>query len=350
MSCKVLVVDDDPWMTHLLAHHLKQDGHTVLCADCGFQALELYRRERPGLVLTDWRMPSISGVELCRAIRAQAGDQPVYCIMLTAVTDEDQVVEALDAGADDYVYKPFRPRELLARLRAGERIVALQTEVSRTAGDLRHANDELAAVNLKLSVAIQRLERLARTDMLTGLANRAAGVERLEECWAASNRDGAPLSVLMLDLDHFKSINDRHGHAVGDYVLKTHARILRHEVRAGELTCRFGGEEFLIVCPNTQEESAANLAERLRQAIESYPLDEAAPELRLTISVGVAQRSADMAGPDRLIKAADDALYAAKRAGRNRVCRASEQTGGSDATSLSRRTASSALVSSKIAS
>lgn len=326
MSCKVLVVDDDPWMTHLLAHHLKQDGHTVLCADCGFQALELYRRERPSLVLTDWRMPSISGVELCRAIRAQAGDEPVYCIMLTAVTDEDQVVEALDAGADDYVYKPFRPRELLARLRAGERIVTLQSELSRTAGDLRHANDELATVNLKLSVAIQRLERLARTDMLTGLANRTAGVERLEECWAASNRDGAPLSLLLIDLDHFKSINDRHGHAVGDHVLKTHARILRHEVRAGELTCRFGGEEFLIVCPNTQEEAAAILAERLREAVESYPLDEAAAGLHLTISVGVAQRSASMAGPDRLIKAADDALYAAKNAGRNRISRASALT------------------------
>lgn len=314
---RVLAVDDSDTSLALLRRHLERSGYEVTGAPNGRQALRVLQEEGIQLVVTDWMMPEMDGLELCRAVRALDSVSFVYVIVLTAHTDKERLVEAFEAGADDYVTKPFDHQELVARLRAGQRIIALEQGLAERTVALHKVNAELAVAN-------EKLELMATTDELTGLVNRRHALAKLEEHWALTSRHGYPLSCVMLDIDHFKSFNDTYGHAAGDLVLRRTASRLQRQARLTDVVSRLGGEEFLLICPHTTAESATALAERCRTAIESMRVHYEGHELNVTVSAGVARRQAQTRGPDDLIKAADEALYAAKRAGRNRVHVAAE--------------------------
>ena len=321
---RTLVVDDDPVALTLLAKHLRSAGHEVFTAHDGAEALKILSVDGPPMVITDWLMPEMDGLELCRAIRTHEGIAFAYVIIMTARDVEEGLVKAFDAGADDYLAKPFNRRELMARVRAGERIIQLQADLERRNREVHRINAEMEIAHHKLARANEKLNLMATTDELTGLTNRREALARLAHAWVSSGRHAHPLSCIALDIDHFKSFNDSHGHAVGDLVLKEAARILKRTARKDEPVCRVGGEEFLVLCEQSTEKTAAVGAERLRGAIESGTVQSGEFELRVTVSLGVAERTPEMHDPDDLLKAADEALYAAKHSGRNRVCRASE--------------------------
>lgn len=312
-ALRILVVDDDPAMLRLLARHLTTAGHQVVTATNGMEALEVDRVEAVQMILTDWTMPRMDGIELCRRLRSCENRGFVYVIVLTAKSESTRVIEALDAGADDFLIKPFDREALLAHVRAGERIVRLEAHLAERSREVSLYNTRLAAAN-------EKLRALATTDELTGLSNRRQGMERLAEYWPLAARHDEPLSCIIADVDHFKRFNDTYGHAVGDTILKAIAKIMRTTVRAGEMVCRLGGEEFLIICPKSGVSAAQHAAERIHQAIASTPVKSDGNEWSVTVSLGVAERKAFMRSPQDLLKAADEMLYAAKQAGRNRVC------------------------------
>jgi len=321
---RVLIVDDDPAALRLLDSHLTRAGYDVLSATNGIEAMRILFAEGPQLVITDWGMPEMDGVELCRHIRNHEGLPLVYVIIVTAHSDEDRIVEAFEAGADDYLSKPCNRKELLARVRAGARVVELQNDLDRRKLQVHRFNAEMAVAHSKLHEANQRLQLMAATDALTGLSNRRGAMDRLQEQWTSATRRNECLACIMLDIDRFKNINDTYGHAIGDLVLKETAAALRTSARADEPVSRIGGEEFLVVCPQTTEDMAVVAAERLRSTIEDNLISADGTVLQVTISAGVSERVAGMQSPDDLINAADRALYEAKRSGRNKVCRASQ--------------------------
>ncbi len=306
----VLIVDDDSSVLRLLEGFLTQAGYEVSSASNGVEALGVLRAEGHQIVITDWDMPLMSGLELCRTIRHSEYIGFVYAIILTAHTDK--VVEAFEAGADDFMSKPPVRGELLARLKAASRIVDLEADLARQNREIHKANAELAVLNSKLV-------EIATTDELTGLANRREALQRLNEHWETTLRHGQPMSCMVLDMDHFKRVNDAHGHDVGDMVLRETAKVLAKRARIGDKVCRLGGEEFLVLCPESTVEMAAQAGGRLRRSVESQTLRHAHLRLAVTISVGVAQRDETTNSPQDLLKKADNALYAAKAAGRNTV-------------------------------
>ncbi len=321
---RILIVDDDPHSLKLLRTHLTGSGYGVLTAANGIEAMQILLAEGPPMIVTDWNMPEMDGLELCRNIRAHEGISFAYIIIVTAQSDENRIVEAFSAGADDYLPKPIKRKELLARVRAGSRIVQLQDDLDRRNRDLHRVNAEMALAHRKLHDANEKLRVMATTDELTGLVNRRAALERLRENWMSADRHDEPLACVMLDIDHFKNVNDTYGHAVGDVVLKETAEVLQSVTRIEEHVSRIGGEEFLLVCPKTSEDGAAMAAERLRRAVQSHTIKTDQQVLDVTVSLGVAERKPDLLTPDALLNAADRALYAAKRGGRNRVCLVSE--------------------------
>ena len=310
---RILVVDDDAFILSMLTKYLSDAGYEVLTASTGVEALRIIHSEGCPLVITDWMMPEMDGLDLCRAIRASEGVGFAYVIMLTAQTDEDSLAKAFDAGADDYLAKPCRKQELLARLKAGVRALTSEAKVAMQQLAIHKTNAELETLN-------DKLQRMATTDELTGLPNRREAMARLADYWAAANRADEPLACMMLDIDHFKRCNDTHGHDVGDAVLRDTARVLKRCARAGETVFRLGGEEFVVLCPGATTETAAVGADRLRAAVEANRIEQGRVSLGVTISVGVAERSHRSSSPDDLLKLADGALYEAKRSGRNRVC------------------------------
>jgi diguanylate cyclase (GGDEF)-like protein len=311
----IIVAEDEPASRALLTRQLRKAGYEVLACENGKQALEAVRRETTCIVIADWMMPEMDGLELCRTVRGLSQMHAlsfVYFILLTAHSDKEQIVAGLEAGADDYLTKPYHAQELLARLRAGERICALQTE-------LMHRQIELHKVNGKLAVLNRQLGKLANTDSLTELANRRYVFDRLAETWSQAERSGQPLSSVMFDIDRFKAVNDTYGHAAGDQVLKDVAAAARQCVRRYDVLGRIGGEEFCVICPETTIEGAGMLAERIREAIGNIECVWNGQRFSVAVSVGVAERAADHAGPDALIAAADTMLYKAKQSGRNQT-------------------------------
>ena len=308
---RILVVDDDPATLQLLSRILVESGHHVLTASNGRDGLRLALEANPQLVVTDWVMPNMNGIELCRALRKARLGQLLYIIVLTVREDEDCLVTAFEAGADDYVVKPFSRKVLDARIHGGERLIHLQVEIAKERDENRRYLAELAVMN-------RRLQESAMTDLLTQLPNRRYATEYLEKEWASSERSGQELACMMIDVDNFKRFNDRYGHEIGDEVLTDVAGILRHAARTSDLVCRFGGEEFLVICSATNVTSAEHLAERLRIAVESKKFT--GDNLKVTISVGIAVRNATMKTDRELVRRADRALLIAKRSGRNRVC------------------------------
>jgi putative two-component system response regulator len=330
-TSRVLVVDDDPTVCAVLENFLNAHGVGCVSASDGQQALELFDRNQPRLVISDWMMPGIDGLELCRRIRARTGGKHVHFIMLTMHAEESDLARAFDAGVDDFLAKPFNNAAMMARLRAGLRAVALYDEISQRHQGSRQLNEQLTDLN-------HRLERLAITDDLTGLYNRRQAMHRLEEHWSSCDRNRRPMSVISVDVDHFKAINDRHGHSLGDHVLRGVADMLRACVRSTDIVCRIGGEEFLILLPCQTLQEAEVCAQRCRQSIESRDFGTVEQTVRATISAGVACRRGDMHTSADLLREADEALYAAKRAGRNLVFCAREPIALPSASSAANRT------------
>lgn len=310
---RILVIENEQSTRDLLLAQLENQGHQVVAAADGRDGLRLALEIQPHIVITDWDMPEMTGIEFCKSLRTTREGQRIYVIVLTAQESEACVVEAFSAGADDYMVKPVVPRILHARLRAGQRLVDLQQEVYREQDENRRNIAELALAN-------RRLEQTALTDVLTNLPNRRHAIRRLEQVWSASVRAGETVTLMLIDVDHFKAINDTYGHAPGDRILAEIATVLRNAARNDDEVCRIGGEEFMVVC-NTQDAAAAQIAaERLRLAIERHPHGLKDYGNKLTISIGLAVLPAKDTDPDRLMRIADQALYQAKRLGRNRVC------------------------------
>ncbi|MEQ1532418.1 MAG: diguanylate cyclase [Sideroxydans sp.] len=309
---RVLVVEDDRSSRTLLEHMLKSAGHQVTTASNGVEALQMIQQHQPQIVITDWLMPHMDGITLCRKLRENPQWCDLYLIVMTAQGDSDKLVEAFEAGADDYLIKPIIPKIFFSRLLAGSRVVQLQVELALD-------REQLVRLSTDLSAANQHLQLLALTDVLTGLPNRRAAMERLEQEWALSQRGGRPLSCMMIDIDHFKSINDRFGHPVGDVALKSVALALRQSARTQDVVARIGGEEFLVICPGTDATEAFQCAERLRKNVEALSLAVATPPLKVTVSMGVSVKAPGMASIEALLNLADQNLYTAKQTGRNKT-------------------------------
>ena len=312
---RVVIAEDEPATLRLLTRQLERAGYQVTpCAD-GREALETIQRNPVDLIIADWNMPGMDGIELCRNVRrlTLTGALPfVYYILLTAESEQAKIVEGLEAGADDYLAKPYHRRELLARLRAGERVVRLQADLLAQQEQLRTANEEMYEL-------ANQLKQLANTDTLTRLHNRRCLFERFADVLSQSHRFGRSLSCIMFDIDKFKRINDTYGHHAGDDVLRGIADACRTVCRQYDIVARFGGEEFCVICPDTDLEGAVTLAERLRMCIAETRFPAGADVIPVTTSLGVAQMSDEYSSEETLIAAADRMLYRAKDAGRNQT-------------------------------
>jgi diguanylate cyclase (GGDEF)-like protein len=296
---RILVVDDHEDNVELLRARLEARGYRVAAAMDGQEALDSVLAAPPDLILLDVMMPRVDGIEVVRRLKGNADLPFIPIIMQTALETTEDKVEGLDAGADDYITKPINFAELEARVKSLLRIKALQ--------------EELAAANATL-------RKMSQTDGLTGVDNRRHVEERLTEMFEHATRLAEPLAVVMCDVDHFKSVNDTHGHQAGDAVLRQVAEILRDSAREIDRVGRYGGEEFLVILPAASVEDALGFAERVRAAIAGREFVYEGGTLRRTLSAGAAAwPHPDIRHQEALVKAADDALYVAKERGRNRV-------------------------------
>ena len=296
---RVAVVDDDSAIRRLVRLFLKRAGYEVVECTTGQEARDTLTRVPWDLAILDRRLPDMDGVVLCQELKANPDYRARYIIMLTGEDEQEDKIEGLELGADDYITKPFQSPELLARVRAGKRIVDLQKELMETN---------------------RRLELLSITDGLTKLHNHRYFQDELVRAFEESERYDRPLSLAMIDIDYFKKVNDTYGHAVGDEILKGVANLYRESVRATDLVARYGGEEFAVMMPETNLADALTFAEKIRSLVESTPMDTQAGPLNVTVSLGVASvPHSKIHTPKEVIVAADKALYRAKRNGRNQV-------------------------------
>jgi two-component system, cell cycle response regulator len=297
---RILIADDDPVSRRLLQSFLQKWGFEVVATDDGEDALRILEKEgAPTLAILDWMMPRKDGLQVCAAVRARPGRAYVYILLLTARTRKDDLLEGLESGADDYLTKPFHAAELRARLQVGQRILELQT-------GLIQAREEL-------------LFR-ATHDELTGLVNRRVILEAIAREHSRHTRHGGSFAVIVLDLDHFKSVNDTHGHLAGDAVLKEVAKRMAAGLRPYDTVGRYGGEEFVIVAPSCDKDGATRLVDRILTMIRSRPVEATDCSVPVTASCGIS-----MSIPGKpldatsLMRLADEALYRAKENGRNRA-------------------------------
>jgi diguanylate cyclase (GGDEF)-like protein len=294
---QVLAAEDNPVFQSMLKTMLTRWGYEAVMARDGTEAWNILERpDAPRLAVLDWMMPGMDGVEVCRRIRSANREPYIYILLLTARTESQDLIDGMDAGADDYLTKPFNAHELRVRLRAGRRILDLQEELLQ---------------------AREALRDQATHDGLTGLLNRISIMEKLDDELSRAARSGSSVSVLMVDLDRFKSVNDTQGHLAGDAVLREAASRLRSASRRYDSVGRYGGEEFLVVLPECEAPAARVQAERLREAIAGTPFRADSRPLAISCSIGLACSS--HCAPEGLIREADDALYVAKSQGRNRV-------------------------------
>jgi two-component system, cell cycle response regulator len=297
---KILIADDEATNRQLLSAGLRKLGYKVEVTTNGEEAwAALQRADAAELAILDWMMPGMTGPEICLKLRGRENAPYVYVILLTGMSELKALVEGLESGADDFIAKPFRIPELYARLRSGQRVLNLQRE---------------------LLAGRARIEHLAAHDFLTGLWNRRAIIEKLAHEIARSSRESKPLGVIIMDIDHFKLINDNYGHGLGDLVLQETAKRLMETLRPYDGAGRYGGEEFLVYAADCGMEETVAIAERLRHAMSADPMKVAGKLLRVTASFGAASARPGPAGDIKgLIEAADRALYRAKNLGRNRV-------------------------------
>lgn len=298
---KILVADDDAVSRCMMQRMLAGSGYEVLTARNGAEAMSaLLDDGGPRLVLLDWMMPELDGPEVCRAIRSRSGRPYVYITLLTSREGKEDLVAGLEAGADDYLTKPCNGEELRARLRTGERILQLEDSLVEAREDMRFK---------------------ATHDALTHLLDRGAILNRLSAELEKSRSDLALCSVVLCDVDHFKSINDTHGHPVGDEVLRVVADRLKHSVRAEDGVGRYGGEEFLLVLAGCNCNDLSARSEQIRNSVGALEIPTSVGPLRVSVSVGAVKVDARTRyhTSEHLLKEVDAALYRAKREGRNRV-------------------------------
>jgi two-component system cell cycle response regulator len=295
----VAIVDDDAAIRRLVRLFMVRAGYKTLEYTTGTEAREALHRDPWDLAILDRKLPDMDGVTLAQELKSTQDFRTRYVIMLTGEAEQADKVEGLELGADDYITKPFQYPELVARVRAGQRIVDLQKELVETN---------------------KRLELLSITDGLTKLHNHRYFQDELARAFEESQRYQRPLSLAMIDIDFFKKINDTYGHAVGDDVLKGAARLYRDSVRSTDLVARYGGEEFAVMMPETSLQDAISFAEKIRNLVESTPFATQAGDVTATISLGVASvPHSRVHSAKELIVAADKALYRAKKNGRNQV-------------------------------
>lgn len=297
---RILIAEDEPAFRHLLEEILVRWGYEVAVARDGNEAYQILLAENaPKLAILDWKMPGMEGVEICRKLREDAEENYTYILLLTSLQRDEDLVTGMEAGADDYIVKPFKYNELRVRLRAGRRIIELQQELL-AARDILHAK--------------------ATHDSLTGLLNHEEILAVLDKELARSERDGICFSIIMVDIDHFKKVNDTYGHLAGDAVLRITAQKMQAMMRTYDSIGRYGGEEFLVILPECCLECAAAFAKRLCSCINSELMDLPDGMIPVTISLGVAASDGDtLSDRQTLVQAADAALYQAKENGRNRV-------------------------------
>jgi len=301
---RALIADDDRVTTAILVAALRSWDIDTTVAHDGAAAWEtLQAGPPPELVIIDWMMPGLDGIELCRRIRRTSSLAPTYVMLLTGRSSRVDLVAGLDAGADDYMVKPIDPEELRARVQVGVRVATLQRRLAEQVAELASARDHLA--------------RLASTDALTELYSRRGWFELAATEFSRSRRYGRPVSLLLLDLDYFKRVNDTFGHDAGDRLLQTFAALLRVECRQSDVVGRIGGEEFAILLPETSLHAAQRLAERICVASRALKVATATGEVRCTASVGISAIAADDFTIDDVMRRADAALYEAKRGGRD---------------------------------
>jgi two-component system cell cycle response regulator len=288
----VLVIEDHPDQRELLAIVLQREGYRVVTASNGVEALEKLETESVQIALSDIMMPKMDGFELIKRIRGNSALKNIYLILITARIQEGDRVRGLDLGADDYITKPFSFSELLARIRVGSRVVQYQ----------------------------QHLEYQSQVDSLTGLFNRRAFEKKMDEEFERSKRYHSPLSVLLLDIDNFKTINDTYGHHGGDAALVKISETVRARTRQSDFPSRYGGEEFILVLPETDQDSALQVAGKIHESIRACAFGTTARPFALTVSMGVSSTSARFYSEWRgLVEDADRAMYVAKNSGKDRI-------------------------------
>lgn len=296
---RVLIVEDDAMFRKILRSWLESWGYQVTVAEDGAKAWAILQEEPPPqLLILDWMMPHPNGLELCRLIRERNSSPYQYVLLLTAKDEKQDIIRGLEAGADDYLTKPFDKNELHARLRTGRRILTLQDEQIKTR---------------------EQLQFQATHDSLTGIWNRRAVLDLMHGEFERVRRAKGVFGVLMLDLDHFKKVNDTYGHLAGDAVLQEAGRRIQHAVRSYDWAGRYGGEEFLIVLPNCGKDEVQLCAERIRLAMSSQPILADGSEIAVTVSIGSALVNPALQTEKDALSSADAALYRAKSQGRDRI-------------------------------
>lgn len=294
----ILVADDDPMYRRLLQKRLQDWGYRVVAVEDGQKAWEALHAEAvPSVIILDWLMPGLNGLELCRRIRERQQTSYQYILLVSGKDHKQDVVDGLDAGADDYLTKPFDIGELRARIRSGTRIISLQRQ---------------------LILAQEELRFQATHDALSGLWSRGAVLDLLSCELRRGRRADAFTGILMIDLDHFKNINDSYGHPIGDEVLKETSNRIAQSVRSYDYVGRYGGEEFIAILSNCTEVDLRNVAERTRQSVANVPVCTNSGRVSVTASIGGVVGQSGIP-EQQLLASADSALYEAKRSGRNRV-------------------------------
>ena len=290
---KILIADDDPVSLLYLQDALQESGYQVVAVTEGASACDaLQQPDAPVLAILDWMMPGMDGTDVCREVRSMVKDRYIYLIMLTSRSETESIVEAMNAGADDYISKPFNIEELQVRIRAGRRIAELE----------------------------QELRRRAAHDVLTGLYNRGAILDILQKELARQDRKQHDVSIIFADLDHFKHTNDTYGHLAGDEVLREVARRIGPMLRPYDSFGRYGGEELLVVLPGCDTAGAVEVAQRMLGAVSGSSIETAAGAIATSLSIGIATVRKDASSTlEKLLQKADNALYRAKEKGRNRL-------------------------------
>jgi len=306
-SSRILVVDDVPVNIQLLVTYLAAEGYDVVSAKDGHDAMKVVKEHQPDLILLDVMMPKMNGFKVCEAIKSDDATKFIPVILVTALNELEDKVKGMDSGADDFLAKPFNKLELLVRVRSLLRI--------------KHLHDELQEKVIELQRTKEELRQLAITDGLTGLYNYRYFKEQLLQELKRAQRHSLNISVVMIDIDHFKQYNDKNGHPAGDVVLKDIARLLRDNIRNIDLAARYGGEEFSLILIETDKPSAKIVSEKIRKLVEDYGFayESSQPDGKLTISTGVAKFPEDGEDFDTLVSKADQRLYRAKEAGRNLI-------------------------------
>lgn len=299
----VLLVEDDPAQADAAKEKLQNAGYEVIWAQDGINAIKIVKTKKPDIILLDVVLPGMDGHEVCRWLKLNEDTKGIPVIMLTVKKEISDKISGLQVGADDYLPKPYDDLELNARIYASLRTKALQ--------------DELRMKNRQLEEVLHKVESMAVTDVLTGLFNRRRFHDDITKEFERSKRYATPFSLILLDIDHFKNINDNYGHQAGDRTLKEVTEIILKNVREIDTAARYGGEEFMVILPNTEKKEAVEVAERMRIGIENNKFSNIEGTI-ITVSIGVSgMPDKDIDNEDKVISCADLALYRAKQKGRN---------------------------------